>query len=423
MDSRLQELVDFTKEEIGLESYYLHTANIYCDKNIFNRTDYTLLMEWFPNGIMERTEKDLNPPGTAIVDLDLKTRRFKSIIFVGGKTLVNTLVFDKYDSKKIIRWIEQKTGLVYHEQFQIKKKEGTKTIFQACFHGIHVSPSGYIEVKLDDVGKLLFFSISGSFPSSDLVEVPDYTLTFDHDVKQVAHKHLKLLELPSSKQEKWLSMYIMEKIYVYNNKKINIPFEISVHRRSYLKVNQVMKWDSPINKKFEKQQLNLRNDSITIEQAFSFESHPDTLPLTKHEQDITIAEVLDFLRKEFPKDTAKWMLTTLHRDKGYIIAELKQAQDIRAFQRKLKVFIDPTKYKALNYFDNQPFLATLKHYHAPDAVTITKEEAFEKIKNKIELTPVYVYDFEQKGYVLCGKLDSQYGVLANTGDVIDLDKV
>ncbi|MCE3023145.1 glutamine synthetase, partial [Staphylococcus pasteuri] len=85
----------------------------------------------------------------------------------------------------------------------------TKTIFQACFHGIPASPSGYIEVKLDDVGRLLFFSISGSFPSNDLVEAIDYTLTFDHDVKQVAHKHLKLLELPSSKQEKWLSMYTM----------------------------------------------------------------------------------------------------------------------------------------------------------------------------------------------------------------------
>ncbi|MED0669602.1 hypothetical protein P4S95_05105 [Aneurinibacillus aneurinilyticus] len=422
MDSRLQELVDFTKEEIGLESYYLHTANIYWDKSIFNNTDYTLLMEWFPNGIMERTEEDLNPPGTAVVELDLKTRRFKSIIFVGEKTLINTLVFDKHDSKKIIRWIEQKTGLVYHEQFQIKKKEGTKTIFQACFHGIPASPSGYIEVKLDDVGRLLFFSISGSFPSNDLVEAIDYTLTFDHDVKQVAHKHLKLLELPSSKQEKWLSMYTMEEIYVYNNRKIRIPFEINVHS-SYVKVDQVIEWDSPINKKFERQQLNLRNDSITAEQAFSFESHPDTLPLTKHEQDITIAEVLDFLRKEFPKDTAKWVLVSLYRDRGYIIAELKQAQDIRAFQRKLKVFIDSTKYKALNYFDNQYFLATLKHYHASDTVNITKEEAFEKIKNKIELTPVYVYDFEQKSYVLCGKLGSQYGVLANTGDVMELDKV
>ncbi|GED15567.1 hypothetical protein AMI01nite_35580 [Aneurinibacillus migulanus] len=55
----------------------------------------------------------------------------------------------------------------------------------------------------------------------------------------------------------------------------------------------------------------MTDDNVTVGQALSFESHPDTFPLTKHKQEITIAEVLDFLRKEFPKDTANRVLTRL----------------------------------------------------------------------------------------------------------------
>ena len=38
-----------------------------------------------------------------------------------------------------------------------------------------------------------------------------------------------------------------------------------------------------------------------------------------------------------------------------------------------------------------------------------------------ELKPYYVYDFEHKQYVLCGKIDCQYGVNAGNGEVISLD--
>lgn len=215
----------------------------------------------------------------------------------------------------------------------------------------------------------------------------------------------------------------MEELYVSNDKKTTIPFEVMVDRRSYLKIEKMMEWDTPIHEKFAERQLSLTNDCVTPEQAFSFMPHPDTLPLTKHDQEMAIAGVLAFLRKEFPNNTANWMLNSLHRDKRYIIAELKQIENIRVPQRKLKVFIDSTHYEAVNYFDNQLFLEMFERYASSDVVTTSKEAAFEKIQSKLELTPVYVYDFEQKRYRLCGKLDCQYGVLATSGDVIELDEV
>lgn len=33
----------------------------------------------------------------------------------------------------------------------------------------------------------------------------------------------------------------------------------------------------------------------------------------------------------------------------------------------------------------------------------------------------FLFDFEQKQYVLCGKLECQYGVNAESGEVISLD--
>ena len=91
------------------------------------------------------------------------------------------------------------------------------------------------------------------------------------------------------------------------------------------------------------------------------------------------------------------------------------------FQRKLMIMIDAKSLQVVNYMDNKPMLEIFDQFQAPDKVTVTKEEAFEKMKELFELKPYYVYDFEQKQYVLCGKLDCHYGVNASNGEVIALD--
>lgn len=423
MDVRIKELVDFTKVKFGLDNYFLHTWNIYCNKNEINGTDYTLTMEWYPNWIKEQTEDELNPPGTALVELDLKSSRLKSIIFVGGKTFANTVTFNSPDSEEAIRWIERETGFTYLEHFQIKNKETEKIMFEACINGIPLSPSGLMELRLDDQGRLTFFSNYGHFLSQKTVKKVKNTLTLDNEhVKQIAYEQCKLLDFPSSKEEKWLSIYAIEEIYVAHDKK-TLPFELIADKHSYITIDQVMEWDAPIHETFKRHPLKFENNPVTVEQAFSFAPHPDTFPLTKHEQKKTTRVVLDFLRMEFPQDTGKWTLTSLHRSDRYIIAELKQAKDKKAFQKKLKVFIDAASFQAKNYFDRDWILEMYKDYLPPAAKKINKKEAFEKIKTTIELTPVFVYDFEEQHYILCKKIDSSFGVLAHNGELIELDEV
>ena len=118
----------------------------------------------------------------------------------------------------------------------------------------------------------------------------------------------------------------------------------------------------------------------------------------------------EFLRQEYPDESGNWVLKELYRDKGYIHATLKaNKQDYRVFQRKIKIIIDAKTLQAVNYMDNEPMLEIYDQFKALGKVTIPKEEAYEKLKELFE-KPYYVYDVKQKQYVLCGKLDCQYGV-------------
>ena len=301
----------------------------------------------------------------------------------------------------------------------IKKSEG-ELQFKECFEGVAVSPSGFIDVKFNQEGKLTSFSVHGQFPSKEIVNEETYTLSLE-TVEHLAKEQLKLVEFPSYEQKKLFPVYAVEEIYVTNDGTSTIPFEIIADVRSYLKIDKTISWDEPINEPFERKEISWIED-VTAEQAFSCEPSPVSFPITKVEQDKCVMAVKNFLRQEYPNDTGKWMLKTLHRDKGYIHAILRaNHQDNRVFQRKLMIMIDARSLQAVNYMDNKPMLEIYDQFQAPDKITITKEEAYEKIKELFELKPYYVYDFEQKQYVLCGKLDCQYGVNAGSGEVISLD--
>ena len=420
MDRRIQELIEFTKARFGLDNYYLKHHSLSRNVNIFNETVYTLCMEWFPNHETEHEDDDSNPEGAASIEINVNTRKFESVIFVMGKTYAKEgITFANLDSKTIIKWIERETGLTYGEQFQLHKEEEGELHFTECIDGVSVSPSGYIEIKFDRDGNLTFFSIHGQFPPKEMVKEETITLAIEK-VEHLAKGQLKLIEFPSYEQKRLLSIYAVEEIYVTNDGMSIIPFEVIVDDRSYLKIDKTIDWDEPINEPFERKEISWI-ENVTVEHAFSCELSPGSFPITKEDQDKCVMAVNDFLRQEYSNNTGKWILKTLHRDKGYIHAILREnKQNNRVFQRKLMIMIDAKNHQVVNYMDNKPMLEIFDQFHAPDKVMITKEEAYGKIKEWFELKPYYVYDFEQKQYVLCGKLDCQYGVNAANGEVIAL---
>jgi hypothetical protein len=420
MDRRIQELVEFTKTKFGLNNYYLQRHQFYRSINIFNETVYTLSMEWFPNHTVQEDDGS-NPEGTACIEINLNNHKFKSAIFVMGKSNAeNGIMFANRNTEDIIKWIEDEMGLTYGRQFQIHKKEEGELLFKECIDGVAVYPAGYIEIKFDEEGRLTFFSVHGQFPSKELIREDKYSLSLDR-LEHLKTEQLSFVEFPSHEQKKIVPAYAVEEIFVTNDGATTIPLEVFADENSFLKIDQTIYWDGPMNQPFERREIDWIED-LSAEQAFSCEPSPDSFPITKVEREKCMMAVKNLLRQEYPNESGNWKLKHIYRDKGYIHATLKaNIQDYRVFQRKIKVFIEPKSFQAVNYMDSQLMLKTFDDFQAPDQVTITKEEAFEKLQELFELKPYYVYDFKQKQYVLCGKLDCQYGVNASNGEVIALD--
>ncbi|MFS0820236.1 hypothetical protein [Bacillus sp. 1P02SD] len=421
MDERTQELIDLTKKRFGLWDYSLERYSYNRSVNIFNETVYTLSMEWFPNVVLEPVDEDENPDGTAVIEIDIHSRKFQSAIFVMGQTFARNGV--TFASKNdIIKWIEQETGLRYKQQFQLRKEEKGELHFSECIGGVDVSPSGMIEVKFNQDGKLTLFSVHGHFPSTERVKIEPYTLTFEK-IEEKAKEQLKLLEFPLFDQQRLVAAYAVEEIYVRNDQISTIPFEPIVDVKGYLKIDKTLCWDEPLKTTFDRKEIKW-HEEITEEQVFSSDPSPDSLPITVVEQEKCVIEVTNLLRKEYPSDSGIWILKSLHREKGYIHAILRATeQDSRVFQRKVNIMIDSKSLQAVNYMDNLMMLKMFDEFEIPEKVVISKDEAFEKLKGKFELTPYYVYDFDQKQYVLCGKIDCQFGVNATTGEVVGLEEL
>lgn len=420
MDRRIKELIDYTYFKLGLENYSLQRHKLYRKVNFRNETIYTLSMEWFPKNATEFDE-DLNPVGTAVVELRIDNRKFERIIFVDGKTYASGLTFSNVSLEQVVEWIEHETGLKNGAQFRLLEEKSGEYRFQECYHGLPVSPSGYIEIKFDDADKLIFYSVFGSFPSSELFNVEEFTLSLN-DVEEIAAEQLMRIDFPSYEKKQLIPLYAIEELYIRNDLGKTIPFEVFTIEHTFVKIEKPLYWETKSDKPFDRMEIEFHED-ISPEQAFTHEPHPELEQISSHDQEKAIAEVIHSLQRVYPEDSGKWILKTLHRENRYIHATLRRQQtDHKVFQRKLIVFLDQT-FKAVNYMDNEMMLEMLKDFTSAGEVKIQIEEAFAKLKPFLTLKPVYVYDSEEERFVLCGKLDCNDGVHAVSGEVISLDEI
>lgn len=422
MDPRIKELIEWTKTKFGLANYYLKTNRLERNVNIFGETEYSLSMEWFPNHVTVQEDDGSNPEGAAVIELNLQSRKIESAIFVMGKSYAENGITFTASSKtmEIIKWVEEETGLTYEKQFQIHKEEEGEVHFKGCIDGIPVSPAASIEVEYDPEGKLTFFAVHGQFPSKEIVKQETYSLSLEKQ-EHLAKQQLKLIKFPSFEQSKLFPVYAVEEIYITNNGSKPISFEILADASSYLQMDKTIHWDRPLKQSFNQKEVR-RTEELSAQQAFAGEPSPDSFPIPENEQEKCVLAVKNLLRQEYPQDSGKWILKTLYRAKGYIHAILRpNKRDNLLFQRKLMIIIDKENLQAVNYMDNKPMLEILDKFQEDGKITVNKEEAFEKLKGLFELKPYYVYDFKQKQYVLCGKLDCDYGVRAANGEVIALD--
>ncbi|MGM9965903.1 MAG: hypothetical protein ACI383_00315 [Rummeliibacillus sp.] len=422
MGPRLSVLIDFTREKFGLEQYNLHHYSFSRTIDLFKNTYYTLCMEWFPDFIDdELLEEGLNPEGAAVIEIDINSYQTKSAIFVGGKSYSNQYTFSGLDTREIIHWVEEQTNLTFNKQFHLVEVEKGRLYFKSCLNGQEVSPFGDIELKYDYDGRIIFFSVNGHFPNLDLQVKEDYTLSLEK-IDELKRAQLKLIDYPSAIYKKLIEIYAVEEIYIKNDLS-TIPYEVSLIGKEHLKIDKIITWESRLSDQFERKEIAIIEE-IPEELAFSGESHPDLIPISEQEREKCEIAVTNFLRQQYPFDSGNWKLSELCRDKGYIHAILAGSEKKSCvLQRKLLLIIDRVTLEVLNYLDNKFMLETFDLYRLPERIVISEEDAYEKLKDYFELKPTFVYDHEQKQYILCGKLDCAYGINASTGEIIELNNL
>jgi len=375
-------------------------------------------MEWFPNKYADWTDEEENPAGTASIDINIHTKEFDSAIFVQGLTYAeNGVVFPNKEVNEVKSWLHDFTGLNIDKDYVCKKRDERELYFEEQWNGIPFSPSSSINVEFNENGKLTFYSKNTSVLTNKKDLGEEYTLSLA-DIEEIAREQVVVAKFPE--EDGMIIVYGVEETYIRNNRKRTIPFmqENGAFRKN---VNKIIKWDEGRKDIFEREYLQWENE-VSIEQAYSMEPHPDSLPITDVEEESAIQTVKEFLQMKYPNDSGKWTLTYLYREHTYLHAHLEHITAQAHFPEKVIVFLN-AEGKVVNYMDKKELWDKIMDVkeEEPIEIQVTKEEAFDKLKPYFTLTPYYVYDSEDKKWVLSGKLDCDYFVDVKSGEITKLN--
>ncbi|GGJ82423.1 hypothetical protein GCM10007063_01140 [Lentibacillus kapialis] len=421
MDKQLQAAVDYARDSLGLHDHQLKRYQFFRDKNHFNETNFILNMEWHPIG---NADDALNPAGTAVVDINFYTKAVRLVEFIGGVNNADSSLYPSSTAKEdVIEWIEEMTGLTFGRQFLIAHEKEQVLKFAAAVDNIPVSPSGMIRVEFNKDGLLTVFSIDGEFPDEAQIEWEPFALTPDK-YEPFAKIQCQLWRLPDQEQEKWLSVYGIEEVFLTNDAARTIPFMFGANRSSFIAMDKLLQWEEPLDSFFEQKDIDL-SPEVELETVLANKPHPDTIPLLESETTAAVQEVLRFMRQVYPDENGTCELTGVYLKDGYIVAEIQPVQDAskNAPYMKVKLLIDRDTLTAVNYIDQNVLFKAYSHFTIADDAVVSLDKAFESLREHMEVEPVYVYDSGRSSYIMCGKLDCAYGINAVTGKVVALNEI
>lgn len=423
MDERLLEIVTKMKSNYSLENYTLATHEIYKERDVAGYAYYTFSMEFFPNktDLAEETDPDYNPDGTAIISYHLQNKLIESIAFVGGKSYATQIDFKEKTAEEVAKWVENESGLRFGIDFKLVGAMENGYRFEVDIDGTKLSSSNTIIVKFDKLGKVTSYHFDAFIPNEDKIMKEKFTLSLE-EIESLVKKQLQLVDFPIDSKKKFTPIYAMEEIYIEQASKKLIPF--SEKERSASTVYEVLTWDTPLTDELILKEITLTSGT-TVEEAFKNVGGNEKLMILDEQMNRCKEIVRDVLRTNYPTQSGEWAFTSLRRSENVIEASCHLLDDpIALFPRKIIVFIDPKDMTLINVMDNSDiFDEVFEEFDSAEKVTISHEEAFEKILSYITLDPVYVYDLKEEKYMLCGLLDAAEGVDAVTGEIVSLENL
>lgn len=422
MHERIQQIIDNTANWLGLDAYYLKRHSFSKEQNIEGKICYVVTMEWFPNGKKE-TADGLNPPGTAVVDVEVESEQIKSILFVEDISYAKREELNKLyqNSEKTIEWVEELTGLEFGKQFQLVHETADTMRFRAAIDNIPIYPEGTIEVSFNQDGQLTTFHIDGVFPKQEEVEWEPFSLT-PANYKPIAKQQCKLLEIPMEELQAWKTVFGIATVFIMNKNQQVLAYETVEDYYPRITLNKILTWKGEGEQSISLTPIDVTTE-ITETEALTAEAISELEPISEPIVSKASQEIKLLLQQELPDESGKWKITSIKREPYFLIATLHLVESSnRIIQPQLKVILDANTIKVLNYVDNRFLLTIFEDFSAAEPSIISRDIAFEKLSNRIEVTPVYIYHQELKRYLLSGKVECRYGVDAVSDKVIDLDE-
>lgn len=444
MHPKIQAYIANVEAFFGLDEYRFDSYSFYREITNKQETSYLLNLIWFPRSVVDFNIDEGNPPGTCVVELNFETGALKSIIFVGGVSFARGPYIDvealrRNDMQYIVQLIDEIGKPIQahpqvhpqahpHQQqqttlYEIKHLSSDSILLQNCINEIDILGVS-IQIKWDQSCKLVMFSCYGDIPAQDEIGVEDFTLTLSK-IQQLIAEQVKLVSLPVEQaQHNYRQVYGIEEIWIrnYNEGAVTYPFLFVNETTERLQLNLPLTWtEQQIKLQPSTSRLSFEHE-VTIEQALVKEQHPDLQPITKEEEQDCIAEITALCSTLYSKESGLWHLSSLRRKNNYIEGIVLKEQN---GDGKIVVLLDRVTLKVTNYIDRTKWLGLLEFPQITQGSNLKYNlmEALSLLYPYLTLTPTYVWNQQEKKYVLCAKLDCEHCVDADSGDIISLKSI
>jgi len=404
-----QKWISEIEKSWGLEHFDLKNTSIKREASPIKTTEYKLEMEWFPPGA--EMEEDSNPPGTVYAEVNLTYGFLTSFIVVMSEDLRGNPPFLMSSRlEDVVAWIELNTGLKYDIDFRLQRKnkdgDHTEYFFSSIVNGKKVSPGGYIEVKTNEHGCIVFYSLFGFFhglyPEIEIVQKQPILNLDEFKSRQVVLFGMAEedgYQLLYGVDEVFIDM-VPESLVLYWNE--DDPAE---EIRFSVKILGTV-WEEF----YESQKIFEEEMSLNI-------PHPDCLLISELEKSEFVKVISNYLKVHRPNESGKWQVENIERQNGLLQADVVPLNYVDRIVDKFKFIYDANEHVLLHVLDKREIFSQMNKLPAID-VKVTKDEALELLEKDIFFESYYIYDFDKKVLRPTHRIDCHEFVNALTGEKV-----
>ncbi|WP_205621589.1 YcdB/YcdC domain-containing protein [Paenibacillus sanguinis] len=206
----MSRLWQYWEEELGLTGLYRQASLIRQELSSTYDTEYSIELEWVPESGQDKEEG--NPPGSAMVKLDGRTRELRSFYIVHNREArpqqgtAGIDITPQQAKARALQWVERFAGLTEQagslELVQMNDRdEGTMFAFRRTWNGIPFYPPMPIHVEVARNGQVVAYSDYSDHLLQDIpVCDPPQSPPSSEQARGIARAAFELIYVPDSSQ-------------------------------------------------------------------------------------------------------------------------------------------------------------------------------------------------------------------------------